>query len=218
MIDHLIFAPHHDDAEFGLGGTIQRLRARDEEIEVVVCAAGDYVRADGRPVTQAERERESQAALQHLGVNAMRLVPMMAENGGRAADFPKMVATIEAIIGELFPACVYVCLPSSNQDHQVLYEAVIAAFRPGRDQPALLAYEYPGNCWGPPPPAFGKRYVPLTAAEASRKLEALEMHVSQFEGRTAGVAPEAARVLAMQRGAEIARPFAELIYVLKETI
>ena len=42
------------------------------------------------------------------------------------------------------------------------------------------------------------------------------MHKSQFEGRTAGVSPYAAMMLAMQRGAEIGTKFAELVYVLKE--
>ena len=48
------------------------------------------------------------------------------------------------------------------------------------------------------------------------KIEALELHKSQFDGRQAGVSPYAAMALAMQRGVEIGTKYAELVYVLKE--
>jgi hypothetical protein len=51
-----------------------------------------------------------------------------------------------------------------------------------------------------------------------RKIEALKLHKSQFEGRKIAVGPEAASILARQRGAEIGVEYAELIYVLKEII
>ena len=44
----LVIAPHADDAEFGVGGTLRRLRteraAVPVSIRVVIMACGDYVR------------------------------------------------------------------------------------------------------------------------------------------------------------------------------
>ena len=67
MTDHLIFAPHHDDAEFGLGGAIQKWLAAGESVFVLVCTVGDYLRVDGRPVCTLQRRAETARAMERLG-------------------------------------------------------------------------------------------------------------------------------------------------------
>ncbi|MEY9560439.1 PIG-L deacetylase family protein [Sinorhizobium fredii] len=211
----LVLAPHADDAEFGLGAAFLRWQAEYEPwVRVVIAACGDYVRSDGRPVQATERLAESARALSYLGVREIENAHWFAENQGFSCDYAGMVTGIEKQLETFRPDMVFTCLPSFNQDHKVLFDATITAFRNG--YPDLYAYEYPGNAWGPPPPEFGRKYLPADERHVEAKIKALAMHKSQFDGRAAVVDPEAARTLARQRGAEIGVPFAELCYVVRE--
>ena len=65
----LILAPHCDDAEFGLGASIQRWREEGASVHVLIASCSDYVRADGKDVCAKGRLVEARAAFEHLGVN-----------------------------------------------------------------------------------------------------------------------------------------------------
>jgi N-acetylglucosamine malate deacetylase 1 len=212
----LILAPHCDDAEFGLGASIQRWREEGASVHVLIASCSDYSRADGQNVCGKGRLIEARAAFEHLGVNSWKSAGWFKENQALACDYGRLVSQIEGEIKAINPSEVYVCLPSFNQDHRVLYDATLTAFRPGAQLASLYGYEYPGNAWGPNQPEHGRRYLIVDHDEMATKIEALDLHKSQFEGRTAGVRPQAALVLATQRGAEIGTKFAELVYVLKE--
>jgi N-acetylglucosamine malate deacetylase 1 len=212
----LILAPHCDDAEFGLGASIQRWREEGASVHVLIASCSDYARSDGKDVCAKGRLVEARAAFEHLGVNSWKSAGWFKENQALAVDYGRLVGQIEGEIKAINPAEVYVCLPSFNQDHRVLYDATLTAFRPGAQFASLYAYEYPGNAWGPNLPESGRRYLVAEEEEIVTKVEALTLHKSQFDGREAVVSPYAAMVLAMQRGAEIGTKYAELVYVLKE--
>lgn len=215
----LILAPHIDDAEFGLGAMSQRrLILEKAAIRVLIVASGSYTRSDGEEVAKHQRHEEMTNALQFLGLNDFSTHDGFPENGGLMWDYGKLVSTIEREVRKFEATEVFTCLPSVNQDHRVLFDATITAFRPGMTQASLYSYEYPGNAWGSQLPPFGKKYVVATPNHVHRKIEALRLHKSQFEGRKVAVNPEAASILARQRGAEIGVEYAELIYVLKEII
>lgn len=214
----LILAPHCDDAEFGLGIAIQRLIEDGVHVTVNVFAYGDYARGDGAEVEGRTRTQESDSALEFLGVSEHRHRFVFKENAGLETPFAELVATVEQMVRQSRATEVYVCLPSFNQDHRAVHDATVTAFRPGAQTASLYAYEYPGNCWGPELPAGGKRYVRGQPRHLARKIEALKMHRSQFDGRQAGVSPQAAYRLARQRGAECGAEAAELVYVLKEVV
>lgn len=180
---------------------------------MVIAAFGGYERGSVW-VDGGIREGEARKALAHLGVTDVRFARWFEENKGLAADYGSLVREIEEIIKGYDE--VYVCLPSFNQDHRALYDALITATRPGVTKANLYAYEYPGNCWGPPPPTTGKKYLVCGRALARRKIEALEMHKTQFEGRFVNVGPEAAMALMEMRGLECGPEEAELVYVLRE--
>lgn len=213
----LVLAPHCDDAEFGLGITLQKLVKQGVDVRVWIAATGSYRRSDGRLVGSEEREAESAEALASLGVTDVVQARVFNENWGREVGFTSLVSAIEKAIGLYQATELFVCQPSFNQDHQALYEATITACRPGSVCGNLYAYEYPGSCWMPHAviPA-GRLYVTATAQEVRAKITALHMHRSQFEGRRVAVSPRAAKVLAEQRGAEIGREYAELIHVIRE--
>lgn len=157
---------------------------------------------------------EARKALGILGVKDVRFPGWFVENHALNAEYVKMVTDIEAML--LGYDEVYVCLPSFNQDHRVLFDAFITATRPGMTLANLYAYEYPGNSWGPPVPTAGKRYLVASTINAGRKISALEAHETQFKDRFVAVGPQAAALLLAQRGIEIGQPQAELVYVLRE--
>lgn len=218
MAKHLILAPHHDDAEYGLGIAIQRWIANGDKVRVVVAAGGSYIRADGKTVGGSQRVDETWRAMGILGVTDWQSVLWFQENRALEARYGDLVRAIEKEIGSMEPTDVYVCLPSFNQDHRVLYEAAITAFRPNAITASLHAYEYPGNSWQYPAPQFGRRYHPGTQAEMATKMAALQAHRSQYEGRTTGINSTDARALALVRGGEINKPFAEVTFLLREIV
>lgn len=214
----LVFAPHSDDAEFGLGAHLVKAIEERAKVTVVIAAHGDYRRGieviEGR-----EREEESRMALGWLGVTRIDFARWFEENQALTVDYGTLVGEIESQVNGYQPTEVYIPLPSFNQDHRVLYDAAITAFRPGNLKPSLYAYEYPGNAWGPPPPATGHRYLPCSKEHLERKIQALRMHASQFQNRYVAVGPEAARNLAIKRGDEVGELTpAELVYVLREIV
>ncbi|MCO5157848.1 MAG: PIG-L family deacetylase [Aquamicrobium sp.] len=216
MARHLILAPHHDDAEFGLGIAIQGWLARGDSVRVVIAATGSYRRADETYIDGTLRMEETSLAMNILGVTDWRAAGWFQENGALEAGYGELVQRIEKEIAEADPTDIYVCLPSFNQDHRALYDATVTAFRPGGVTACLHAYEYPGNGWQYPVPQVGRRYHPGTDGAVLGKINALRAHRSQFEGRAQGVNPDAAHALAAVRGAEIGVAYAEVTFLIRE--
>jgi N-acetylglucosamine malate deacetylase 1 len=215
----LIIAPHADDAEFGLGGLLQTLRRNNWAVRVVILAAGDYRASAGRYIRSEDRQREAKNALDHLGVDDVAFPRTFAENGALETPYTELVDSVEHHIRQFCPSHLFTCLPSFNQDHRAVFDATITATRPGRT-PSLkriFAYEYPGNCWGPDTPSWGKVYVPLPKALLGRKLNALRKHESQFNGKAGEhISLGGAEALARLRGSECGADYAELLYLLRE--
>lgn len=217
----LIFAPHIDDAEFGVGGWIARAKREGlAEAHVLVAFSGNsYVRSDRVRVTYDDRKLEMNRAMKTLGVVSWRSSEWFPENSGYTVDYPLLVNLISDHIEETDPTEVFVCLPSFNQDHKVLFDAVVTALRPGMHPRVkhVWAYEYPGNAWGSERPAWGRAYLELTPGDVQLKMDSLNCHETQFKGRTVAVAPWAAHAMMLQRGAEIGVTYAECVYLLRES-
>ena len=212
----LVFAPHADDAELGMGGMLYDHNVSEKR--VVIMATGSYRRFDGMFVSAKEREEEARSALAILGVTNVAFARSFEENRSTEEPFVQIVQTIEKHIAIFRPTDVFVSLPSFNQDHRRLFDAFIAATRPGACDwvQALYAYEYPGNAWGPPTPEWGKTYVPLSTRSLRAKMTAIEAHKSQWEGRgTTHVGPAGALQLSFLRGSECGHTNAELLYQLR---
>lgn len=224
----LVIAPHHDDAEFGMGGYISALcDDPNNQVHIGVLCHGDYTSASGVKVLSGTREKESILAYTVLSGTRSEAITysfcrVIPENGALETTYGVVVSEIEAMIEEIAPDEVFIPLPSFNQDHEVVYKAAITATRPNRytPYPRLWAYEYPGNCWSATPkPSTGRCYVSLEERHIDRKVGSLYCHASQFntENLTGAVAqPENSRILAVQRGAEVGRDFAECFWLLRE--
>jgi LmbE family N-acetylglucosaminyl deacetylase len=218
----LIIAPHADDAEFGLGGYLHRM-ARERRIAttVGVVAGGDYVGRDGVLVKGDVRQAETARALGILGVRTHVSLGWLKENNFDVAGRAAVIDAVDHLLGLDSFDHVLVCLPSHNQDHEALYRATLAAFRPGRwpGVKQIWAYEHPANGSWNTQPTTGRCYVSVSQEDMAAKVRALNEHASQFGSRKPNHdGPDGAMALARLRGSEIGVPYAEVFWLLREVL
>lgn len=209
----LVLAPHADDAELGIGGYLHRMMAEQlADPEVVVFAYGGYYRADGMPVTFETRQTETAGAMEALGKVAHRFVEGFHENQADQVARERLTGLIERLIDEARCYELFLPLPSFNQDHQALFDAVVTALRPGRFSHRMLVWAYPylGSAWGPREPSWGRCYVTLSQQDIDAKVRALKAHASQR------IDTEAVLAQARLRGWEAGHDLAEAVYLLRE--
>jgi len=228
----LVIAPHCDDAEYGVGGTIARhLREKTIEevmIAVVACTVYDPTR------TGYEEHDWQRWAQQTQACEAMRKVnpsiPVNCVILGAPGKYlenrveekrSQLIKDLDSLIQALKFDDVFIPLPSYNQDHVAIHDACITALRPAgheRFMPTYVwAYEYPMNCWGPTPPYNGKSYVRMTAQDFEAKKKALLKHSGVGEGEGFGIKDMAGvKSLAKMRGNEVNCDFAEMFYLVRE--
>lgn len=219
MASMLFVSPHPDDAEYGAGGTINRLMRGGHSVMVAVCTGpGDLAKVhSGKTVTYGQRRAEQAASVAEIG--SPELVWL---NSAPAAKFDEVpIATFVSQFDRLFPRFdeVYVTLPSYNQDHRIVWEAAKTAFRPGKiDNVGLFAYEQLcSNALPPALPEFGRWYVPLEERDVTAKVAALKCHHSQVDGREGTVyGPEEQVGHARMRGMEVGERYAELFFVVRD--
>lgn len=216
----LAIAPHADDAEFGCGGTIAKAARNGHEVTVCLVSASDIrMRHSGERVQAQVRMAEQQRACRILGADCRLLGSWIENEYGR--ELPRMITALDELLAELAPDQLFIPLPSFNQDHQAVFDACIAATRPTRIQPGLVAaYEYPGNGHGPggvAGPIAGKMFVAFGEDLLDLKLDALHAHRSQIAGREdALMGLQGARTLARFRGLECGHAFAEMFHVIRQ--
>lgn len=203
----LILAPHTDDGEFGCGGTIAR-----------------YVAKGARPIYVAFSAAE-QSVLPHLPRNILRTEVRKATGALGVAEedclvldfevrrFPELRQKILDKMIELNrryePDLVF--LPSANdthQDHQTIAQEGFRAFK----RTTMLGYEVPWNNLDFRTSCF----VELSDEQLEAKVRAVGMYESQKHRSYAD--PEFIRSLALTRGVQIGKRYAEAFEVVRWVI
>lgn len=121
-LDVLIFAPHPDDAELGMGGTIVKLVAAGKRVGVIDLCRGEL----GTKGTAELRAREAEESSRILGLHYRGNLDL---GDGRIADnHDTRLALVEAIRRFRSPY-VFVCSPHDpHPDHRAGSQAAQAAF------------------------------------------------------------------------------------------
>ncbi|MBK6641290.1 MAG: PIG-L family deacetylase [Bacteroidia bacterium] len=200
----LVLAPHPDDAEFGLGGTIAKLIAQKKEVFIIVYSLCEKSTPDGFEVGTIEKEMY--ASLASLGVPRENLIVY----DFAVRDFPAHRQQIlEEIIvqrNKIKPDLVFI--PSSSdihQDHKTIYEEGKRAFKFNN----LLGYEMPWNNFG-----FNSFvYNVLEESHIQSKIDAINLYKSQ--GFRLYSNPEFIRSLAILRGGQIMKKYAESFELIR---
>jgi LmbE family N-acetylglucosaminyl deacetylase len=136
----LVLAPHADDAEFGVGGTLNKLAEQGNEIHQLVFSTAANYSQDG--LFNQNAISELKAASTHLGIPKENYKVFHYP----VRNFPQNRQEILDIIihyyRKLGPSIVFV--PSGNdchQDHTTVYQESIRALK----HTTILGYELPWN-------------------------------------------------------------------------
>jgi bacillithiol biosynthesis deacetylase BshB1 len=181
-VDLLVFGPHPDDIEIGMGGTVARHAAQGDAVGLCDLTAGEM----GSNGTVDERMAEAEAARAVLGARWRVNLRLPDRAVGSSPDHARAVA---GLVRRARPRAVAVPYWSDRHpDHvassEMLIEAVFSA--------GLRRYDADGEAWKPDwtcfyfindhvPPSF----VVDVSGQYEAKRTALACHVTQFAPRTA---------------------------------
>jgi len=200
----LILAPHTDDAEFGMGGTIARLC---EEGHEVWCAAFSACRISlPENLDPNILISEVKEATAFLGIAPERLVLFDYDVRTFSYRRQEILEDILSLKNSICPDLVF--MPSVNdihQDHYTIAQEGIRAFKFS----SLLCYELPWNNFSFQTSCF----YTLTEQQLNQKIAALKIYRSQAHRPYAD--ESFIRALAITRGTQIGVPFAECFEVVR---
>ncbi|MDR7492162.1 MAG: PIG-L deacetylase family protein [Armatimonadota bacterium] len=201
----LVISPHGDDEVIGCGGLIARTLAEEGEVGIL------YMSFYG------SQAREAEEACRRLGVSWRRaLFPDWALRLDRLPQ-AKLIGRLEEEIAAFDPTQVFLPYPSHHQDHRAVYQATLAALRPGRaGRVQLMAcYEYVYGGWlGHVDGGPGFLYVNI-APYWQAKRWALEAYADQLRPAPDPLSIASVEALARARGAEVGWEAAERFHVVR---
>lgn len=215
----LCVSPHPDDSEIGMGASISMFVERGHVVTIGVCTGeGNLTMVHSGmaiPFHQREHEQREACVVLKATPSFWGIAP-----ASRFDEVPivKFVSVFDTEF-KGFDA-IYIPLPSYAEDHVIVWEAAIAAFRQGKlDGVSLFAYEQPMQQHGCRVPlgSIGRKYVPVSYGHVKNKIESINKHASQFSSRQKGVcSPDSIEALAKVRGAECGEDYAEMFYLVRE--
>ena len=187
----MVIAPHPDDSEFGIAGTVARLTQEGKNVVYVICTNGNKGSSD-RKMTPGKlakiREKEQRAAAATLGVSEVVFLGYPDQGLDDTAEFRKALVRV---IRQYQPHVVATCDPYRkymwHRDHritgQVAADAVFPFARDHMAYPDLLAEGLEPHkvremwFWGTDDPNFRSDIT----ATFENKLAALACHTSQVD-------------------------------------
>jgi N-acetylglucosamine malate deacetylase 1 len=187
-IDLVVFGPHPDDSEIGMGATIAKHVADGKGVGLCDLSRGEL----GTNGTVEERAREADAAAKVLGV-AWR--ENLGWQDGGMAQSPELIRSAAAFLRRRRPRAIAVPYwQDRHPDHRAASDTLtIATFRSG-----LRKFDTgePGDPWRPEWICYyfindgaEPSFVVDVSAHYDRKREALACYPSQFTPRAAGAQP-----------------------------
>jgi LmbE family N-acetylglucosaminyl deacetylase len=200
----LILAPHPDDAEFGLGGTISKLIENGKEIYVVIFSLCEKSTPPDFAVGSIEEEMYT--SMERLKIPKENLIvydfPVREFPAYRQEILEKLVE----LKNQLEPDLVFI--PSSSdihQDHITINEEGKRAFKFNN----LLGYEMPWNNYG----FTSFVYNVLETRHLNDKLDAIACYKTQMSRQYCS--PEFITALATLRGGQILKKHAESFELIR---
>ena len=203
----LVLAPHTDDGEFGLGGTISKYVKEGSRVIYVAFSA-----AEQSVLPQLPRDilrTEVRDATSVLGVKSEDLLVLDFEVR-KFPEFRQKILDVMIQLNEKYnPQIVF--LPSHNdihQDHQTVSQEGFRAFK----RTTMLGYELPWNNLDFRTSCF----IGIKEEHLNAKIKALKLYESQKHRPYAN--ENFIRSLAVTRGVQIGKKYAEAFEVLRWVI
>jgi len=187
----LIIAPHPDDAEFGIAGTVAKWVKEGKQVVYAICTNGDKGTSDPniKPEDLAKiREKEQQAAAKVLGVQEVVFLRFPDQGLEDTTEFRKeLVRQIRIFKPEVVCTCDPYRRYIWHRDHRITGQVVLDAVFPyARDIHAFADLAAEGYAthkvkevwlWGSP----DVNHKEDISATFEQKIAALKCHRSQFD-------------------------------------
>jgi len=143
----LVIAAHPDDEVLGCGGTMARLAANGDRVDVLILGEGITSRSRNREEAHqddiAELHNHARSANEGLGVTAVTLLSL-PDNRFDSLPLLDVVKHIEDAIARFEPEMIFTQHGGDlNFDHVITYRATLIATRPMRETTVrrVLSYE-----------------------------------------------------------------------------
>lgn len=200
----LVLAPHTDDGELGCGASMARFIEEGAEMFYTAFSIADKSLPPGFPPGTLRKELSN--AMKVLGVPESNVAVHDFEVRTFSYHRQEILECVYRLRKDIAPDTVL--MPSRNdvhQDHQVLAQEATRVFKTG----TLLGYEMPWNNL-----SFDTTcIVPVEERHVEKKVEALACYETQ-KNRSYSK-PEFIRSLAVVRGTQINRSYAEAYDVVR---
>lgn len=179
----LIVVAHPDDETLGCGGALYRHSREGEQVFCLVLSEGESSRS--RSDIQRRKEQFYQAA-EVLGIKDFKLLNFQ-DNTMDSGPLLNVIKEIEAYKEVVNPDIVYTHHGSDlNIDHQIVYQAVLTAFRgmPGEYAAQVLTFQSPSSSeWSDHASraSFAPNYwVELDRECVNKKIQALKCYKEEI--------------------------------------
>lgn len=203
-VKKIVIAPHIDDDVLGCGGII------DSDTLVLYCGL-DESHLEKRP-SSSERIREAEDVSRFLG-NKFKIL----SNKVNHYSLQSLLSSFEEIIKDIKPEEIYIPHPSYNQDHRVVFDAMLTALRPHDinffvkkvfiyEQPHVFLWDHANSIESTLKPNY---FVPI---DIDRKIDAYRLMSSQVRSFRS---PEILRSMAFLRGKQSNNEYAEAFQIIR---
>ena len=224
MDNVLIIAPHPDDAELGVGGTIVKHKERGDHVSVMILCSEKFQNCDHEP--DAEKQGawslgEAALARKVLGYDELFFAGLEDETLDRC--ILDILHKAEPIYNKIKPDIVYVTHHGdNNQDHRAAFEAAQVLCRPiSRHTPRqFLTYETPSGTDQTPNLAhtifLPNHYSVLDWEQVEKKINAVECYKSELRHMPHARCADGICSYANFRGIQCGSDFAEAFCMIRE--
>lgn len=200
----LVLAPHTDDGELGLGGTISHYIKMGVKVTYVAFSTAEESVPEGLPKNVLETEVKR--ATSKLGILAEDLIifkfAVRKLNYARQDILEKL---IEIKQSKIFDLVFIPCLHDIHQDHSTIAQEAVRAFK----NTTVLGYELIWNNL-----TFNTQcFIKLSKEDIDAKINALKEYKSQ--GKRDYLSEDFIRSLARARGVQIGSEYAEAFEVIR---
>jgi len=198
----LVLSPHIDDAEFGCGGTIDKLIKQGSEVKYLAFSdCRDSIPDTNRPTILRDELEDS---VKVLGVQSHEICDFKVR---RFDQERQNILQLLIDVKQTFNPEI-VLTPSTkdiHQDHQVVTNECIRAFK----HCTIIGYELPWNCLA----LSSNNLIKLSEENLNQKVASLMCYSSQQHRIYHN--PEYIRSLALTRGLRIGDQYAEAFEMIR---
>lgn len=200
----LVFSPHTDDGEFGCGASIARFIKEGTDVYYAAFTLAEE--SVPSPFPKNILGIEVKNATKELGIKSENLILFGYKVRHFAYHRQEILEDLVKLNKELMPDLVFMpAMHDLHQDHSTIAYEGLRAFK----KTSILAYEMPWNNLN----FSTQSFITFSEEELNKKLRALNCYNSQ-KGKDY-VSDEFIRSLAITRGIQIGKKYAEVFEVIR---